>query len=58
MDIDVLTMSIISSYMDDAIREELHFKLAPCSNVTFLKAYCKRELSFKELLRNNFDIVL
>ena len=52
------TMENICTYMDDDIREELHFKLAPCSNRTFLKAYCKRDPGFEELLKNEFDIVL
>ena len=51
-------MENISTYMNDDIREELHFKLAPCSNRTFLKAYCKRDPEFTELLKNEFDIVL
>ena len=51
-------MDTIASYMNDDIREELHFKLAPCSNRTFLKAYCKRDPEFTELLKNEFDIVL
>ena len=51
-------MDTIASYMNDDIREELHFKLAPCSNRTFLKEYCKRDTEFEELLKNEFDIVL
>ena len=30
---------VIASYMDDEIREKLHFKLAPCSNEEFLVEY-------------------
>lgn len=52
------TMNTIASYMDDEIREELHFKLAPCSHRRFLKAYCKRDPEFTELLKNEFNIVL
>ena len=51
-------MDAIASYMDDDIREELHFKLAPCSHRRFLKAYCKRDPEFAELLKKEFDIVL
>lgn len=51
-------MDAIASYMDDDIREELHFKLAPCNNRTFLKAYCKRDPEFTELLKKEFDIAL
>ena len=52
------TMENICAYMNDEIREELHSKLAPCSNRTFLKAYCKRDPEFEALLKNEFDIVL
>ena len=52
------TMGNICTYMNDDIREELHFKLAPCSNRTFLEEYCKRDTEFTELLKNEFDIVL
>ena len=51
-------MENICTYMDDNIREELHFKLAPCSNRTFLQAYCTRDPEFEELLKNEFDSVL
>ena len=51
-------MENISTYMDDNIREELHFKLAPCSNRTFLEEYCERDPEFTELLKKEFDIVL
>lgn len=52
------TMENICTYMDDDIREELHFKLAPCSNRTFLEEYCERDPEFTELLKKEFDIVL
>ena len=31
----------IVNYMDKDLAEELHFKLAPCSNQEFFNAYCK-----------------
>ena len=33
---------VIASYMDDEIREKLHFDLAPCSNEEFLQEYLKK----------------
>ena len=51
-------MENICTYMADNIREELHFKRAPCSNRTVLKAYCERDPEFTELLKKEFDIVL
>ena len=49
-----LDMRVIASYMDDDIREQLHSKLAPCSNEKFLKAYIKRDRSILPILRNEF----
>lgn len=31
--------NIAAGYMDDDIREDLHFKMAPCTDVDFLAAY-------------------
>ncbi len=49
-------MDVIASYMDDDIREELHFKLAPCEPEEFLEAYIQRVPEFAELLKNEFGI--
>ena len=49
-------MEVIASYMDDEIREELNFKMAPCTNEEFLKAYVERVPEFSELLENEFSI--
>lgn len=48
-------MRNIAEYMDDEIREELHGKLAPCSNEKFLREYIKRDSEILEILRNEFD---
>ena len=48
-------MQNIAEYMDDTIREELHGKLAPCSNEKFLREYIKRDPEILEILRNEFD---
>lgn len=56
---ETLTQNImddISIYMDSEIREELHFKLAPCKPEIFLKEYIKRDPEFKELVKNEFGI--
>lgn len=50
------TMEVIASYMDDEIIEELNFKMAPCTNEKFLKAYVERVPDFSELLENEFSI--
>lgn len=36
-------MEVIASYMNEEIREEIHFKFAPCSNELFLREYLKRD---------------
>lgn len=48
-------MQNIAEYMNDAIREELHGKLAPCSNEKFLREYIKLDTEILEILRNEFD---
>lgn len=48
--IDSKLMETISTYMDDSIRESLHFDLAPCSNEKFLLEYCKADPDFSILL--------
>lgn len=35
----VYDMDVISSYMDDEIREDLHTEMAPCSGQEFVNAY-------------------
>lgn len=51
-------LDTIATYMDDDIREDLHFELAPCTPEEFLKAYVKRVPSFEELLKIEFSIEL
>ena len=51
-------LDIISCYMDDDIREDVTFKLAPCTPEAFLRAYVEEDESFKELLEIEFSIVL
>lgn len=48
-------MRNIAEYMSDEIREELHGKLAPCSNEKFLREYIKRDPEILEILRSEFD---
>lgn len=54
--IDSELMETISGYMDDSIRESLHFNLAPCSNEKFLLEYCKADPDFSILLWSEFRI--
>ena len=48
-------MCDIAEYMDDDIRELLHFELAPCSPEEFLKAYIDEDESIIEILKNEFE---
>lgn len=49
-------MDTIASYMDDDIREDLHFMIAPCSPDLFLREYTKRDPDFVDLLKSEFSI--
>lgn len=49
-------MDTIASYMDDNIREDLHFRIAPCSPDLFLREYIKRDPDFVDLLKSEFSI--
>lgn len=51
-------LDIIASYMDDEIREDIAFKLAPCTPEAFLRAYVEEDESFEELLKIEFSIEL
>lgn len=46
----------IASYMDDETRERVHFELAPCTNVEFLRRYLELDPDFTDLLQGEFSI--
>jgi hypothetical protein len=48
-------MDNIATYMDDEIRERLHFELAPCEPEEFLAAYLEKDPEFEEMLEREFD---
>lgn len=50
------TLDVISTYMNDDIREDLHFRIAPCSPDLFLREYTKRDPGFVDLLKSEFSI--
>ena len=58
LDTDNDLMDEIASYMDDDIREQVHFELAPCSNSEFLERYVELDPEFSELLSSEFGIEL
>lgn len=58
MKIEDRTMDAIAVLMDNDIREKVHFELAPCSNVEFLKRYCELDPQFESVLKSEFSIEL
>lgn len=56
-------MENISSYMDDDLREETHYAVAPCSNEVFITEYyntASSELkrSLEDILSNEFGLYI
>lgn len=49
-------MNTISTYMNDEIREKVHFELAPCTNEEFLKRYLELDPNFEKVLYKEFGI--
>lgn len=50
----------VTAFMDDDIRETVHYLLAPCTVREFLTEYVKRDSNFEELLYTeySFDVAL
>ena len=51
-------MNTIAVYMDDEIREKVHFELAPCEPEEFLKRYLELDPEFEGVLKTEFSIEL
>lgn len=52
-------MELISSYMNNDIRERVHFELAPCSNEAFIRRYCEYDTDFEDsILKKEFGLCL
>lgn len=51
-------LDAIVPFMDDDIREKVHFELAPCEPLDFLKRYLEldKDPDFREILKNEFNI--
>ena len=49
-------LDVIAKYMNDEIREEMHFRFAPCEPDFFLREYVKRDPEFEKLLYDEFGI--
>lgn len=51
-------MNTIAVYMDDEIREKVHFELAPCEPEEFLRRYLELDPEFEGVLKTEFSIEL
>ena len=51
-------MDALVSYMDDDVREKVHFELAPCTNEAFLIRYIELVPEFEDMMENNFSVAL
>lgn len=58
MKIENKIMDLVATYMDDEIREKVHFELCPCTNEEFLKRYCEYDDTFSDFLLNEFNLVI
>lgn len=56
--IDSVLMEIISAYMNNEIKEQIHCELAPCEPEVFLLRYFELDPGFEELLKKKFKIVV
>jgi hypothetical protein len=54
--IDGVLMEIISAYMDNELKEQVHIELAPCEPEEFLSRYIELDPGFEELLKGRFEI--
>lgn len=48
----------IAIYMNDEIRKDVAFDLAPCTPEEFLKEYVNRDEQFEDLLKSEFSITM
>lgn len=46
----------VSFYMDEGIRERIHFEMAPCEPEAFLKRYLEIDPDFESVLSDEFGI--
>lgn len=58
IDEEITNIDVIATYMNDEIRERVHFELAPCTPIKFLKRYIELDPEFKDFLSSEFLIEL
>lgn len=49
-------MDVIASYLDDDIRETVHYELAPCTPEEFLIRYLDLDPEFEKFLWSEFRV--
>lgn len=49
-------LDAIAIFMNDEIREAVHYDLAPCEPITFLEEYVKRDPAFTKVLDTEFGL--
>lgn len=49
-------MEEIVSYMDDNIREKVHFEFAPCTHEEFLRRYIVLDPEYEDTLKSEFGL--
>ena len=55
-DVTQRELDIIAEYMDDCLREYIHFHYSQCTPGEVLREYIKREPSFEDVLINEFSV--
>ncbi len=53
--LDTETWESIASYMNDDIREQVHFELAPCTATEFMERYLELDEEFAEIAYRMID---
>lgn len=51
-------MEMLEIYMNDELREKVHYNIAPCTNDEFLKEYYKLDVTFVEFVQKEFGLDL
>ena len=51
-------LNVIAMYMDNDIREQVHFELTPCMPYEFLTRYLELDNNFINVLNSEFHFVM
>lgn len=56
--IDQEMLDMAANFMDNDIREQVHFELAPCSPELFLRRYIELDPDFEKFVKTEFNLIL